>query len=188
MPPQTTFIKVGQTTLPLKVFINRASKDNLLVTINGKSQVTLREFSHARLSSHQMSVLVNDTLRSELSKALLESPLSELLQDKQKVVQLTKTKAKDKYTLNIPIKVILAVRIDNDMLTGSEFQYLSESGIDIPHLPVHQSRLLTRKGVMKKILIEDEDEFTQEPTKTVEYKFSLNRVIGGLETISVFVN
>lgn len=135
-----------------------------------------------------MTVLVNDALNSELSGALLETPLPELLQDKQKVVQFTKTKAKDKYTLNIPVKVLLAVRLDNDMLTGNDFRFLQDNGIDIPNLPLHQSHLLTKQGVMKKILIEDEDEFNPEPTKSVEYNFRRNRVLGGLETISVFVN
>lgn len=184
MLPQTTFVTVGTVTLTVKVFVNRAATDTLYVSINAKSPVTLREYSHARLSNHQIDVVVNETLHDELRAVLSETPLKELIPTPVSMVDVVKHRGKDKYTLKVPVSVILSVRLDQDLLSGNDSRHLDSMGLQATFFNKGSMRLITKETTMTKLLVEDEEV----PEKSIEYKLYRHRTVSTPESIAIFIN
>ncbi|CAN3368648.1 hypothetical protein DICA4_F15852 [Diutina catenulata] len=185
MPPQTTFIKVDNSVvIAIKVFVNRASTDHQLVNINEKSPVTLREYSHARLSNNQLNVLVNETLRDDLAAVLLEKPIREIVVAKESAY----TMKMPKHTVFIPYEVIIGVRQQCDRLSWTDSDYLAKQNVAVP-TGVPQPRLITR-SVTVKVPVEEEEESGLEAVdeKRVDYRLGRNYVVGYDESITVYVN
>lgn len=146
MPPQITFVKVSLRVLPVKVFVSKAGVGSLSnsrssLAINETSLITLNNrlnYFHIRLSNNFLNQLVNVQLNEVLLSVLLKAPLRELVENRDdtwvKLRQTTLDDKKLKFRLEVPVHLIVRLRLELDKLTIDDIEFVNSGKFKLENI------------------------------------------------------
>lgn len=186
MPPQITFVKVSLRVLPVKVFVSKAGVGSLSnsrssLAINETSLITLNNrlnYFHIRLSNNFLNQLVNVQLNEVLLSVLLKAPLRELVENRDdtwvKLRQTTLDDKKLKFRLEVPVHLIVRLRLELDKLTIDDIEFVNSGKFKLENiLKEKNSRADNSLLLMTKRNVFNNRSFLEEPTILVEEDESL---------------
>lgn len=141
MPPQISFIRLSKdTTTPIKIFTkaSSANQNKSSLAINSKSLITLNNSSNyfqTRLSNNYLDNFINKLIKTNLLNVLFEISIPDLFSpvNAEKYTRITANSStitlnhdedKLKYTLVVPLQLVLLLRREFRRLTNADLIWL----------------------------------------------------------------